>query len=279
MSPFLSSLLSFIFLFAGAVAVYTMMAVQGKSVSRPKLYVKIHKVSGWLFVALFALLFIFMLQKVGEYWEDFSSLVALHVTLAVSALLLIALKVATPRFFSRLNKNMFALGIGVYLLSFTLVVITAGHYLIHRVKGEPYLSHAKLPEHMLDERLGKELFITKCSTCHMLKNIMQPRSVKSWEKVVNEMVVLAKPRITHDEAGQILHYLAQTHLPRLFEGPPGASLVEKHCLPCHNATEVFAKRYGRAAWMEIVRQMTEYDEQIMPPAKTGEVVDFLLKSQ
>jgi hypothetical protein len=132
---------------------------------------------------------------------------------------------------------------------------------------------------MLDERLGKELFIDKCATCHMLERIMQPRSVQSWETVVNEMVSLASPRITLDEAGQILHYLTLTHVPRTKEIPVEATLTQRHCLPCHEPAELFTKRYNRAGWAEIVRKMHKYDPDIVPLEKTDEIVDFLLKNQ
>jgi hypothetical protein len=279
MSPFLSTLLSTLFLLCGAVAVYTMMAVQGGSVSRPRLYVKAHKTAGWLFAVLFVVMFVYMLQRVGEYWENFSALVAVHITLAVMTLLLLVFKVTTPRFFPRLNKNLYLLGIGVCLVSFTMVAVSAGHYVIHAVKGEPYLSHARLPAHMLDERLGKELFIEKCSTCHMLEQIMRPRSVEAWEKVVNQMVSLANPRITLDEAGQILHYLTLTHVPQTKEIPVQATLTQKHCLPCHEPDELFTKRFNRTGWTEILNKMHEYDPDIVPLDKTEEIVDFLLKKQ
>ena len=132
---------------------------------------------------------------------------------------------------------------------------------------------------MLEERLGKELFIQKCSICHMLKDIMIPRSPKAWEKVVNDMISLAEPRITPDEGEQILNYLARTHVPKTFKGSPEATPVEKHCLPCHEATEVFAKRHSSAGWKEIVKQMAEYDSETVPSGKIDEIVEFLLKNQ
>jgi cytochrome c5 len=199
--------------------------------------------------------------------------------MAVSLVFLLAVKILIPRFFPKLGKNLFLLGIGVYLISFTLVVITGGYYLIRRLESAPYISHAKLASHMLDEKLGKELFIEKCSTCHVLENIMKPRSAEAWEKVVNDMVVLAGPRITRDEGGQILHYLTVTHVPNPLTEPDESSLMQKHCLPCHDATEIFAKRYNRTAWTEIVKQMNQYDAELVPAENIDEIVDFLLKNQ
>jgi hypothetical protein len=220
-----------------------------------------------------------MLERVESYWEESSPRIALHVALAVALFFLLAVKVLIPRFFSGLGKNLFFLGIGVYVTAFTLVGITGGYYLVRVVKSVPYVSHAEIPRHILDERLGKELFISKCSTCHMLKDIMKPRSVESWEQVVNEMVELAEPRINIDEASQILHYLTLTHVPEPFSGFEKASLIEKHCLPCHQPKEIYGQSLSRTAWKEIVEQMNEYDSEIVPKDKINEIVDFLSKGQ
>ena len=132
---------------------------------------------------------------------------------------------------------------------------------------------------MKDERLGKELFINKCSTCHALDKIMAPRSVGSWEEVINEMVILAEPRIKPDEAEQILHYLVVTHVPKPFVGSEAASLLEKHCLPCHEEQEITGTSHTRDEWMQIVQRMNEIDPEIVAEDKIEESVNDLLENQ
>ena len=280
MSPGINTFISLVFLICGAVAVYTMMASMGKSqISRPDIYARWHKIAGWVFVALFLLMLIFMIGKLENYWEEPPSRITLHIFLALILFLLLLTKISIPRFFPKLGKNLFMFGFTIFLASFTLIGITGGYYVIRRVKKLPYVYHSEMPEQMLDERFGKELFITKCSTCHMLKDIMKPRSKKAWEDVLNEMLILAEPRITVDEMNQILYYLSLTHVPEPFRGPGDASLVEKHCLPCHDATEIYEKRFNRTAWMEIVRQMNQYDPEIVPEGKIDDIVDFLINNQ
>ena len=193
--------------------------------------------------------------------------------------LLLPVKIIIYHFFPRLGKNLFLLGLSAYLSAFTLVGITAGYFVIRSFEHFPYIYHAELPEQMLDEKLGKELFISKCSTCHMLKDIMKPRSKEAWEKISNEMFILAEPRITADEMGQILYYLTLTHVPKQFTGPEDASLIEKHCLPCHEAKDIFEKRFSKVIWIEILKEMNGYDPEIVPKEKIPEIADFLEKSQ
>lgn len=283
MGPLWTTILSCVCLAFGAIAVYTMMARSGRDISKPERYRIFHAVSGWIFILLFLVIFVFMIIRVENYWEESSPRIAIHVTLAVALLLMLVVKASIPRIFPKLGRHLFALGFTAYLAAFTLVGITAGYYLIWRLEEMPYISHTRFSEHMvetmMDERLGKELFITKCSTCHILENIMQPRSVESWESVVNDMVALAEPRINLDEASQILHYLSLTHVPRSPDASEQASPVERHCLPCHEATEIYQHHLGRPAWMEIVRQMHEYDPNIVPEDKMEEIVDFLVTEQ
>lgn len=280
MNPLVSTILSGIFLVVGAAAVYFMMAKMGqKEPDHPERYARLHKWIGWIFVVLFLVLFISMLERIESYYEESSPRITFHVVLSVALFLLILVKVSIPRFFRMLGKHLFLLGIGVYLTAFTLVTITAGYYIIWKYEEGPYISHAEIPEHIKDINLGKELFIVKCSTCHLLENIMQPRSLESWEKIVNEMVKIAEPRISIAEANQILHYLNATHTPEKISVPESASLLEKHCLPCHNAKEIWSHSYSRSGWREIVKKMNEYDQEIVPLEKTGELVDFLIKNQ
>jgi len=280
MNPLVSTVISGVFLFFGAVAVYTMMRkMGGKEVSKSEIYTKVHKIAGWAFVLLFITMFIFMIERVENYWEESSPRITLHISLALALLLLLVIKISIPRHFARLGKNLFLLGTGTYLLAFSLVMITGGYYIIRTIERTPYLTHADLPEHLLDKKVGKELVIDKCSTCHILDKIMQPRSAESWEIVVNEMVSLAEPRIRVNEGIQILHYLTLTHVPRHVQIPPDASPVEKHCLSCHDTKEIYARRYSEAGWREIVKKMNEYDSEIVPLDKIDDIVEFLVRSQ
>lgn len=280
MDPFVSTIISIAFLISGGIAVYTMMARLGrKDISNPDKHRILHKVFGWLFVGLFIIMFIFMLERVENYWEESSPRISLHVALSVALFLLLIIKVAIPIFFKMLGKHLFLIGISVYLSAFILVTITAGYYVIWKYENEPYISHADIPERMKDEKIGKELFITKCSTCHLLREIMKPRSGKAWEEIVNEMVSLAEPRITLAEASQILHYLTLTHTPEPVDSLKGVSPIERHCLPCHETRELYVNQYGESGWREVVAKMNQYDSEIVPLEKMDEIVSFLLNKQ
>jgi hypothetical protein len=160
-------------------------------------------------------------------------------------------------------------------LGFTLVCITAGYYLIWKSEYKPYVAY--ISGHMMDENLGKELFITKCSTCHILSDIMRPRGVRDWQDIMNRMIVLAAPRITVDEGNQILYYLSKTHVPRPVPATVTANPVERHCLPCHKITDIYKVKHTRAEWEAIIKQMNTYDPDVVPQDKVQGIVNFLTR--
>lgn len=277
LSPLWSTIISITFLILGGIALYTMLSVQGRRQPPDyQRYAAWHRVAGWVFVILFVFMFISMLQRVEDYWEESPSRIALHVSFSMALVFLLGLKVLIPRFFPKLLKNVFVLGVSVYLLAFTMVWITAGYYLVHQYHETPYISHAELPEHMLDTQLGKQLFIDRCSTCHLLQDIMQVRDTASWEEVIDRMIELAAPRISPAAGGQILHYLVETHTPQLVEeGTP----LEMHCLPCHKQHEIMGVSYSRVGWQEVVGRMHEYGPEFIPEEKIEEIVDILMEMQ
>jgi hypothetical protein len=278
--PLFSTVASLVFLVIGAVALYSMMARMGKKdVSRPEVYTKIHRIAGWSFTTLFAGIFIYMIIRLTYHTDEFPARIASHLTLAITLLCLLAMKISVPRFFPNLGKNLFSLGVGAYLLAFTMVLLTAGYHIQKIITHEPYVYHGDFDKRFADETLGKEFLITKCSACHVLENILKPRSEKAWGHIVNRMVALAQPRISPGEASQILAYLGKNYIPKPIESPASASLIEKHCLPCHSEKDIYKTPYSLIAWKVIIKKMSEFDENIVPPGKVNELAEYLMKNQ
>jgi len=277
--PFLSTVASVCFLFIGAVAVYTMMARMGGKVSNPDAYNKVHRLAGWSFTTFFAILYIYMLVRVASHTDEFTSRITVHFTLAITMLCLLAIKISVPRIFPNLSRHLFFLGVGVYLLAFPMVFITAGYHIQKLVTNEPYVYHSNFDKNFADERLGKEFLILKCSACHVLETILKPRSEAAWGNVLNRMVLLAQPRISEGEANQILAYLTKNYIPRRIEVPAGATLIEQHCLPCHQAPDIYKTHYNLVAWKVIINKMSELDKEIVPPDKIDQIADYLMKTQ
>ncbi len=211
MSPEMSTIVSILFLVLGLAAVWSMMMRLGRQATSRTLLI-VHRVSGWSFALVFVVMVTVMAERMTRHWEQLSALSTMHGTLAVAMLLVLALKLLIPRFFPGLAKHLFLLGFSTFLMAFTLVGISAGYYLVIKIRKIPYISHNDLSNTALDAQNGKQLLIMRCPTCHMLKDILRNNnSPGEWEKVVNRMVKLAAPQITPGEARQIIYFLATEH--------------------------------------------------------------------
>jgi len=280
MTPFWSTLISAIMLIVGALCLIIQMSVQGRDkLSNPKAYVLAHRILGWIFAALFLLMFFFMVTRIETLWEEVPARIAVHVALAVVMFFLVIVKLLTPRFFPRLNKNLYQLGILLYATCFTLAGITGGYYLVRRIQGVPYIGHIESANYPLDLALGKQLFITDCSTCHSLDRAIVPRSEADWKKVITDMVELANPRIGPAEADQIFHYVTQTFVPKPSQGVSTANPFDKYCASCHPTNSILMTARSRDEWLQIVRKMHEYGPDTVPEAQINNIVDYIMQQQ
>ncbi len=214
MSPQMSTIVSILFLVLGTAAVWTMMMRLGRQ-SPSRTLLIIHRVAGWSFALSFLVMTTVMIERMTRHWEQLSALTTVHGTLAVTLLLLLTLKLVIPRFFPGFVKHLFLLGFSTFLLAFTLVGISAGYYLVLKIRKIPYISHNDLSNTELDAQRGKQFLIVKCATCHIVKDILSNNnSPEEWEIIVNRMVKLAAPQITPGEARQIIYFLATEYGPR-----------------------------------------------------------------
>lgn len=213
MSPEVSTFVSLAFLVLGTAAVLTMMLRFGRgSTSRSCLL--IHRVCGWSFTLLFAVMLTVMGERMTRHWEQLSPLNTIHCTLAVAMLALLVLKLVIPRFFPGLVRHLFPLGCSIFLLAFTLVWISAGYHLVLKIRKIPYISHADMTNTVLDAQRGKQFLIARCSACHMVKDILSStNTAREWERIVNRMVKLAAPQITPGEAREIIYFLTTEYGP------------------------------------------------------------------
>lgn len=213
MSPAVSTMVSILCLVLGTASVWSMMMRFGRQ-STGRTHLIIHRVAGWSFALVFVIMTTVMTERMTRHWEQLSALTTVHGTLAVTLLLLLALKLVIPRFFPGLTKHLFLLGISTFLLAFTLVGISAGYYLVLKIRKIPYISHNDLTNTELDAQRGKQFLIVKCATCHIVKDILTKNTPEEWEKIVNRMVKLAAPQITPGEARQITYFLVTEYSSR-----------------------------------------------------------------
>ena len=131
--------------------------------------VRIHKISGRLFLLLLlSLLFLGM-----RYWvrigDQASIRAVFHAVLALGLIIIFLLKVAIVKFYKQFLR--FAPVMGLLVFSFTFVVfsISAGFYSVRALSSEPTLSeeiNAVSSEIVASAEKGASFYDAKCLSCH-----------------------------------------------------------------------------------------------------------------
>ena len=258
MHPALSAFLGGVFLVVGGLALLLMLRVYGTKVpteTRLKL-VRMHRILGWSFLALYLVMAVVMVQKVVNY-TSFKPLQALHITLGIGLLPILAVKILIVRRYPSLHRLLPALGITVYCLSVVLVVLGAGPFLIAKATAPDVEG---LGEEQL-VALGEQLLPQRCQKCHDLDRVYDlkgRRSAALWATTVDRMVELDPP--LEDVRAPILAFL-QTEFAAP-EGPKGlmlsgAALVEARCSKCHSLDRVYGPTKTEEGWRATVRRYAE----------------------
>ncbi len=128
----LKSILSLVIIVVTVIQVFVMLELFGRSQKRydaDKLK-KIHRINGILFVVLYFVVAYFCLSYIANNKEELSSRVTIHALLALSVILVLALKISFVRIYRQYYGKALTLGPLLALLTFGMVAVSAGFYFL-----------------------------------------------------------------------------------------------------------------------------------------------------
>ncbi|MFU8770141.1 MAG: hypothetical protein ACNA7H_10425 [Desulfotignum sp.] len=289
MNPFVNSILAVVFVVCGTAAVFIMLELHGAPKDRPAnaLLIRLHKILGWLFTAIFIFLVIVMVIKVSGYKEEVSARGALHIVLALALVPLLGIKILVARRYVRLSRYLaafgpIALGIGVALSG-----LGAGYYFMH-ASDLKYVALTAADSPILDDTLGRQVVNQRCSKCHTLERVF--RSVKSetdWAATINRMAALDAPNISSFDIKQAIHFLTWRQKP-VKEGDTaglnqqfGKTVLETKCVSCHTRERIVKADKDREQWEKTIRRMVKHSKDpayISDKEKDG-LLEYLIMSR
>ena len=221
MSPLTGSIVSLIFLALGMILVLIMLNLQGNPKERPRglLLRKIHRFLGYLFVLTYLVILAGMILKVSGAAGEFSPRVVIHLTLALLLFPLLLIKVLIVRSYKRLYSHLVSLGLIIFFISFVMVMISAGYFLLHAnpPAGNAALQTTEQTNISEQEKLkklfieGKDILAKKCSLCHNHDRINQAKkNQQNWKNTLERMVKYSRnPQyLTKTESATLINYLS-----------------------------------------------------------------------
>jgi phage FluMu protein Com len=288
MISLISSSIGVLFVLIGALVVWIMLEIQGNPKKREKLKTstRTHKVLGYIFIFMYAIMCIFMIIKVYGYSQEFSSRATIHIVLAIFLTPMILLKLGIVKRFKRLFAYLPVLGSLIFATAFALNGITAGYYFLHQSKIQ-YTTISEADMRLLDEHIGRELLLTKCNKCHSLERVQKAsKTSEGWIKTVNRMAEKDVPNIRPFDVKQIAFYLIKEEEDRqISKGPKqarlsGAALVQSKCTRCHTLDRIYKKKRERDEWIKFIGRMIENAEEFgiidfLEEKEKIDIIDFL----
>jgi ferredoxin-NADP reductase len=129
MSAFISIPLASLFLFLAAFNVWIMLTGRGATPRTRRIWTQIHRICGYVFIALLVIFCFFMLLRIRGA-DELSPRIVVHMMLALILVPLLLVKVIVVRYQKSAWNVLIALGVTIFAIAFTLVSMNvAVHYL------------------------------------------------------------------------------------------------------------------------------------------------------
>ena len=190
MNQMLSLIFSFVFIGIGLVAVFIMLNLQGNPKDRPsakKLRI-LHRIFGYLFLLIFISNLIFMTKRLLGISVELSPRVTLHIALALLLIPVFLVKISISRFFKKLYSYLIPLGLMIFFVSFLMIAITAGYYLISTAEI-PEESGQQKTQPGVENTVVEKILNQKCTICHNLDRINQAvKNELEWTTTIEKMI-------------------------------------------------------------------------------------------
>jgi hypothetical protein len=134
----IKTILAVLLLCAGLMSFLTMMARFGRPGDevRSERLRKLHKVSGYVFIALLAPLAYFGADFLMEMGDGLSARGTFHFVLAMALVAVLLLKFLIVKTYRQLLRYASALGMTLFTLTLVIFLITAGFFLLQKLAAE-----------------------------------------------------------------------------------------------------------------------------------------------
>jgi ferredoxin-NADP reductase len=287
-----SLLLGSLFVIIGAVNVWLILQASArvKNARASARLIAAHRIGGYIFILMFCLMSYFMISRMKDSPGTTSAGTMIHMTVAMLLTPLLFVKVLIARHYKSYYSLLMPIGLLIFVLSFVLVAMAAGPYLIRNTNiRNVSLEEINLTNATIDLTQAAATMQERCSKCHDLERVVSARKdARGWLSTVNRMRRLPASGISEEDVKTIVLFLASQK--PLEQSDPqaglavGRALVNQRCAACHSLDRVYKTTKTPAEWRETVNKMvteaqTDGNAGIFHPGEDQQIVDFLSKTQ
>src|SRR3984957_2293387 len=125
-----------LFVLLGGLNVWIMLTNRGSSKRNSRLWMRIHRTVGYVFIAVFSITVYFMFMRIKGDSDELPPRILLHMSMALILAPLLVVKVLVARYQPGSRGLISALGITIFALSFALVVMNVVSFLLRNTKSD-----------------------------------------------------------------------------------------------------------------------------------------------
>src|ERR1700719_4407195 len=136
MHAFVSIISGSLFALLGGLNVWIMLTNRGGSKRNSRLWMRIHRTVGYVFMAVFTITLYFMFARIKGDSDELPPRILLHMSMALILAPLMVTKVLVARHQPGSRGLLSALGITIFAISFALVAMNIASFLLRNAKSD-----------------------------------------------------------------------------------------------------------------------------------------------
>lgn len=248
----------------------------------------LHRVGGYLFVALFFVMAYFMLGRLKGTAGGASPVIMVHLVLAMVLAPLVFIKILIARYYKNHYTLLLPVGLAIFVFSFVLIAVMAGPYLARETNVQNVsLDAIHQPSVKIDLNQAAATMQQRCSRCHNLDRVVSAvKDGPGWLTTVARMQARPGSGLSDEDASLIVSYLTS-------QAAPGGSgidaslkvaraLVDQRCSRCHTLDRVYQTEQSPQEWRATVTRMVSHaagSPGALQPGEDEQIISFLSSTQ
>jgi ferredoxin-NADP reductase/mono/diheme cytochrome c family protein len=281
--------LGVLFVAIGALNVWLILesTARVKNAKASSRLVAAHRIGGYIFIMLYCVMGYFMIARMRDSSGATSTGGMIHMTIAMLLSPLLFVKVLIARYYKSYYNFLLPIGLLIFVLSFVLVAITAGPYLLRRASLRRIAIDEINLSATIDTAQVAATMRQRCSTCHNLDRVVGARKdARGWLATVNRMREMPAAEISEDDVKSIVLYLVSKSPQNNPEAKfaVAKALVAQRCASCHTLDRVYKTGRTPDEWRDTVAEMIERAQSdgnasAFQPGEDKQIVEFLAATQ